>query len=334
MSIKVAVIGAGVMGQNHARIYSELPNVNLVGIADVFIENAQKATRRYGGEAFSDYSVMLDTVKPDAVTIAVPTEDHVTVALEVAKRKTHILVEKPIALNIEEARSIITACESQGVFLAVGHVERFNPAVIELKRRLMDNELGRVFQIDTRRQSPFPSRVRDVGVIIDLAVHDIDVIRYVTGSEFSHVFAETQRQIHSSHEDLVSALFRLDHNIVGTMAVNWLTPSKVRELRVIGERGMFHVDYLTQDLFFYENGTTVGEWDTLRQLRGVSEGRMIRHIVAKREPLRAELESFITAVQERDQSKIHVNGLDGLKSVEIAQAIIHSGRQQQVVFLK
>jgi len=333
MNIKVAVIGAGAMGRNHARVYSELSGVNLVGIADVFIENAQNTVRRFGGEAFSDYRQMLDLLKPDAVTIAVPTEDHLAVAIEVAQRGIHILVEKPIALNVDEAKHMIKVCQSANVILTVGHVERFNPAIIELKRRLLQGDLGRVFQVDARRQSPFPARVRDVGVVIDLAVHDIDAVRYVTGAEFIRVFAETQRQIHSTHEDAVSSLFRLNNGTVTSLSVNWLTPTKVREMRVIGDGGMFHVDYLTQDLYFYENGTITGDWDALRQLRGISEGRMIRHVINKREPLRAELEAFVATVAANNHSLIQVSGTDGLKAVEIAQAIIESGEQQQVIFL-
>jgi predicted dehydrogenase len=142
------------------------------------------------------------------------------------------------------------------------------------------------------------------------------------------VFAETQRQIHSTHEDLLTALFRMSNGAVGTLSVNWLTPTKVREMRVTGERGMFHVDYITQDLYFYENGTTAGEWDALRQLRGMSEGRMIRHVVNKREPLRAELEAFLRAVRG---GPVTVTGEDGLKAVMLAQAVIQSSMTQQVI---
>ncbi|MCW1968880.1 MAG: Gfo/Idh/MocA family oxidoreductase [Anaerolineae bacterium] len=327
---KVGVVGVGAMGRNHARVYSEMPNVELVGVADMFASNASQAARRYGGADYTDYRKMLDEQHPQAVSVAVPTGDHLEVALEVAQRGIHLLIEKPIAFDVAEARQIIQICADCGVVLAVGHVERFNPAVIELKQRLLQGELGRIFQVDARRQSPFPARVRDVGVVVDLAVHDLDLMRYVTDAEFTRVFAETQRQIHSTHEDLLTALFRLSNGAVGTLSVNWLTPAKVREMRVLGERGMFHVDYITQDLYFYENGTTAGEWDALRQLRGMSEGRMIRHVVNKREPLRAELESFLRAV---NGAPVAVSGEDGLKAVMLAQAIITSSVKEQVVKL-
>ena len=211
----------------------------------------------------------------------------------------------------------------------MGHIERFNPAVVALKAHLAAGELGRVFQIDARRQGPFPARIKDVGVVIDLAVHDLDVMRYVTGAEVLRVYAETERRIHSTREDLLTGLVRLD-DIVGTLTINWLTPTKIRELHVIGERGMFRVDYLTQDLYFFENATAQGaEWETLRVLRGVSEGRMIRHVVAKKEPLRAELEAFLSAV--RGETPVAVTGEDGLKALELAQAVVKSGLEHRVI---
>jgi predicted dehydrogenase len=317
------------MGRNHARVYSELPNVSLVGVADIFAENAHNTSSRYQCQGFTNYRKMLDEVKPDAVTIAVPTQDHLEVALEVAQRGVHLLIEKPISFSVDEARQIIKICEDCGVILTVGHVERFNPAVIELKQRLIQGDLGRIFQIDARRQSPFPARVRDVGVVIDLAVHDLDLMRYVTNADFSRVYAETQRQIHSTHEDLLSAVLRLKNGAVGTLGVNWLTPTKVREMRVTGERGMFHIDYITQDLYFYENGTTTGEWQAMMNIRGMTEGRMIRHIVNKREPLRAQLESFVNAIL--GEIPVEVSGEDGLKAVALAHAIIQSSVENRVI---
>ena len=190
-------------------------------------------------------------------------------------------------------------------------------------------ELGRVFQIDARWQGPFPARVQDVGVVIDLAVHDLDVMRYVTGAEIDRVFAETERQIHSSHEDLLTGLVRLSDGTVGTLMVNWLTPTKIRQLDVIGEKGMFRVDYLTQDLYFYENGAApAGDWP-FRDLRGVSEGRMIRFVVAKQEPLRAEIEGFLAAV--RGEAPVPVTGEDGLRALHLAQSVVLSGLENRPV---
>jgi predicted dehydrogenase len=330
MTVKVAVIGVGAMGRNHARVYSEMPGVELVGVADADAQAAETVARHYGGRAYAEYVQLLDEQRPNAVTIAVPTVDHLNVALQVIQRQVHLLVEKPIAFSVEEGRQIIVAAEQAGVQLMVGHIERFNPAVVALKTRLSKGELGRVFQIDAHRQGPFPARVKDVGVVIDLAVHDLDVMRYVTGAEVVRVYAETERRIHSTREDLLTGLVRLDDGSIGTLTINWLTPTKIRELYVTGERGMFRVDYLTQDLYFFENATANGgDWETLRVLRGVSEGRMIRHVVAKKEPLRAELEAFLATV--RGESPVAVTGADGLKALELAQAVVTSGLEHRAI---
>ena len=294
--MRTAVIGVGSMGRNHARVYWELPGVELVGVADADPSAAANVARRYNTRAYSDYRQMLDEQHPQAVTVAVPTSGHAEVALEVIARGIHLLVEKPIAANLAEGQAMIAAAEAAGVTLMIGHIERFNPAVIALKEQLAQGALGQVFQLDAHRQGPFPTRINDVGVVIDLAVHDLDIFRYVSGSEIVRVYAEIQQRVHTTREDLVQAVVRMASGAVGSLAINWLTPTKIRLLTVLGERGMFQVDYLTQDLYFYQNATAAGgDWDTLRVLRGVSEGQMTRPVIAKKEPLRAELEAFLAA---------------------------------------
>jgi predicted dehydrogenase len=330
MTLRTAVIGVGSMGRNHARVYSELDAAELVGVADVNLDAAEGIARRFGGRAFADYRQMLEAVRPQAVTVAVPTQEHCAVALDVLARSIHVLVEKPLAYTCEEGARIIAAAEAAGVQLMVGHVERFNPAVIALKERLASDALGRIFQIDARRQGPFPARVRDVGVVVDLAVHDLDIIRYVTGHEVVRVYAETERRIHSTYEDLLNGTMRLDDGAVATLTTNWLTPTKIRTLDVVGEQGMFRVDYITQDLYFYDNATAHGgEWEALRMLRGVSEGSMTRYAINKQEPLRSELQAFVTAVEQGDPAP--VSGRDGLRAIELAQALVRSGQEHQVV---
>ena len=328
--IRVAVIGAGAMGRNHIRLYSELPDVELVGIADTRVATAEGLCRRFGGRAYADIEHLLDAEQPQAVTIAVPTVAHLEVGLQALQRGIHVLIEKPLAFTVDEGQQLIDAAKRWKAHLMVGHIERFNPAVVALKQRLNRGELGRVFQFDARRQGPFPTRVIDVGVVIDLAVHDLDIMRYISGSEIVRVFAETEQRIHSTREDLLTGVVRLADGAVGLLSINWLTPTKIRELSVIGERGMFRVDYLTQDLYFFENATASdGEWDTLRVLRGVSEGPMIRQVIAKKEPLRAELEAFMAAV--REEAEVAVTGEDGLQALALAQAIVQSGREHRPI---
>jgi len=301
-----------------------------VGVADADAHAAEAIATKYGCSSCTDFRRLLDEAGLDAVTVAVPTVEHLEVALEVIDRGVHLLIEKPISFSVEEGQKIIESAASETLILMVGHIERFNPAVIALKEKLENGELGRVFQIDARREGPFPARIQDVGVVIDLAVHDLDVMRYVTGSEIVRVFAETERRIHSTHEDLLAGLVRLEDGTVGTLAINWLTPTKIRELYVTGERGMFRVDYLTQDLYFFENATALSaDWDALRMMRGVSEGRMIRHVVAKKEPLKNEQEAFIAAV--RGEVPVSVTGQDGLKVLELAHAIVTSGHENRAI---
>jgi predicted dehydrogenase len=330
--LRIAVLGVGSMGRNHARIYTELPNVELVGVADTNGENAQTIARRYSCRAYTDFRQLLDELRPDAVTVAVPTVYHQEVACAAAQRGAHLLIEKPIASSIAEGEAIIAAAEVANVKLMIGHVERFNPAIIALKEHLAHGELGTVFQLDARRQGPFPARVFDVGVVTDLAVHDLDIMRYVSGAEILRIYAETERHVHASHEDMMSGLLRLDNGAVGTLTINWLTPTKIRDFYIIGERGMFRVDYLTQDLFFFENAIADEDgWETLSILRGVNEGRMIRHLVHKKEPLRSELEAFVSMV--RGEAPAVVSGADGLCALRLAQAILTSGRERRPVVL-
>lgn len=323
--IKAAVIGVGTMGKNHARVYNDMEDVELVAVADVNAIAAEKVARRFKVLAYVDYRQMLVMEKPDLVSVAVPTKFHHKVAIDVIEADVHLLLEKPIASTVEEAKDIIGRAEKKGIKLTIGHIERFNPAVNGLKERLDDGKLGRIFQIHARRLGPFPARVRDVGVVVDLAAHDVDVMRYVTGAEVRRVYAETQREIHTDHEDSLSGLLCFDNDIIGVLDINWLTPTKVRELSVTGEQGMFLVNYLTQDLYFYENGYIGGAWENLGVLRGVGEGNVIKFHIERREPLLVELESFVEAVA--DDRVPAVSGEDGLIALALTQKIVESGRR-------
>jgi UDP-N-acetylglucosamine 3-dehydrogenase len=330
MTLKTAVIGVGSMGRHHARVDWELPEARLVGVADQNETVAKAIAERYNTKAFTDYRQLLDEQRPEAVTIAVPTSCHMEIAMEVIRHGIHVLIEKPITFSVDEAKVIIEAARKAKVQLMVGHIERFNPAVIALKKHLLDDELGHVFQVDARRQGPLPERINDVGVVVDLAVHDLDIMRYLTQAEITRVYAETEHRVNSQKEDLLSGVVRLSNGTIGTLLINWITPTKIREFYATGERGMFKVDYLTQDLFFFENAKAQGgEWDTLRVLRGVSEGRMVRYSIEKREPLRVEHEAFLAAV--RGEAPVPVSGEDGLKALTLAQAIVASGSAHKII---
>jgi len=331
--LKAAVVGVGAMGRNHARVYDQMPGTQLVGVADTSAEVAERVARLHHTVAHTDYRKLLEEAGPEVITVAVPTEFHHRVALDALEAGCHVLIEKPIAATEEQAQELIERAEVLGRKLMVGHVVRFDPAVTSLKERLEAGELGRIFQVRCRRLGPFPERVRDVGVVIDLATHDLDLMRYLTGQEVVRVYAETEQRIHSVYEDILVGTVRLADGTIGVLDINWLTPTKVRELTVTGERGMFRVDHLTQDLYFYENAEINSErWDQISLLRGVSEGRMIRYPVRKYEPLKAELEGFVQAVAQ--DKPVLVNGVDGLMALRLAQALVRSGREGRSITVK
>jgi predicted dehydrogenase len=328
--MKVAVIGIGSMGKNHARVYSELPEADLVAVADVDQKLVAETAEKHGAHAYTNYREMLEKEKPEAVSVVVPTAMHEEVGMAALNAGAHVLMEKPIAATVEEGQRLIEKAHAVKKQLMVGHIVRFNPAMQALKQKLADGDLGRIFQIFCRRAGPFPARIRDVGVVVDLAPHDVDVMRFLIGAEPLRVYAETERRIHTNHEDLVWGLLRFPDGVVGSLEINWLTPTKIREVLVLGERGLFRIDDLTQDLYFYENAQVNGDlWPALKTLKGVSEGHMIRYAIQRYEPLKAELQAFLGAVKAG--KPVPVSGEDGLEALRLALALVESGQKHQVI---
>jgi len=328
--LKTAVIGVGAMGRNHARVYAEYDGVELVGVADSNESLAQDVASKYQVKAYKNYQDLLEKERPEAVSVAVPTAMHQEVGSAVLQAGAHVLIEKPIASTVEDGKRLMDLADQVGRKLMVGHIVRFNPAIRALREKMQAGELGRIFQIVCRRVGPFPARIRDVGVVVDLAPHDIDVMRYLTGEEPQTVYAQIARRVHTEHEDLIFGLLQFSSGMIGALEINWLTPTKVRETLVLGERGMFRVDDLTQDLYFFANADINGElWSALGTIKGVSEGEMIRYPLRRYEPLRAELEAFVEAILE--DKPVPVSGKDGLEALRLAQALIQSGQSKQVV---
>jgi len=327
--IRAAVVGVGAIGQHHARIYSELEGVKLVAVADPDETRRAAAARRYGVVAYPSYEEMFAAEPLDVASVTVPTQLHHRVALAALAQGIHVLVEKPITSTLAEADELIHAAAARGLTLTVGHIERFNPAVVELQARLAAGDLGRIFQVQARRLSPFPLHVLDVGVVMDLATHELDMMRYLLGSEVARLYAETSRNFHAAHEDMLSSILRFENGVVGVLDINWLTPTKVRELRLTGERGMFQVDYITQDLFFYENAEAASHWDTLALFRGVEEGNVLKLRVIKAEPLERELRAFVAAVVNHTPPK--VSGADGRQALRLASLLLTSAQQNRVL---
>ena len=329
--LNVAVIGVGAMGKSHARVYSNMNNAELIAVCDIDNEAAKNMASKYKANYYSNYKEMLKKERLDAVSICVPTKLHKKIAVDFIKNKINVLIEKPIAATIKEAKEIIKEAEKNRVKLMVGHIERFNPVVIELKKRIESNELGKIYKVHCVRLSPFPKRIVDVGVIVDLAIHEIDILRYIIDSKIKRVYAEIAQRIHSVHEDLLIGTIRFENNILGVINANWLTPKKVREITVTGEKGMFVANYLTQKLYFYENEFARKNIGYNSNFMNVIEGRSVQIKIKHEEPLKNELKAFTESILKN--KKVPVTGKDGLDALYIAQKFIDSSKKNKVVAL-
>jgi UDP-N-acetylglucosamine 3-dehydrogenase len=327
---RAIVAGLGRMGSYHLRVLNMLPEVEIVALVDPSEERLAEALHLYRGiPAFRDLSEALGSVEGDFACLAAPVDQLPALGSMALEAGLAAFVEKPMAPTEKDALELVRLAESQGLLLSVGHVERFNPAVMLLKQKLDEGEGGEIFQIHARRLSPFPDRDSMLGVSLDLATHDLDIIRYLTGSEVSRVYAEVAQRAHAVAEDLICASLRMEDGSTGLLEVNWMTPAKVRELSVTSERGMFVVNYLTQDLFFYENPRATIQWDALNVVRGTGEGNMVRYALERREPLRVEWEAFLAALE--DPARTTVSGWDGIAALSTAHAIRESGRSHRAV---
>jgi predicted dehydrogenase len=297
--LRVGVAGVGVMGSNHARVFADLPGVKLVGIADPDRKQRDFVSEALGCPAFGRVEALL-AEGVDAVTIAAPTHLHRELALVCIEHGAHVLVEKPIAPSVEEGRTIIAAARRAGVALMVGHVERFNPTVAAIKEAIRDED---ILSIAITRVGPFPPRMSNVGVVIDLAVHDIDLIRWFTESEI----AEVQPQLSSAvavREDIALLQFRTRSGVLAHINTNWLTPFKARNVTIATRNKYVMADLLTRQ---------VTECFGFQQDGSYS----MRHLsVGHAEPLRAELQDFVKAIRHGNEPA--VTGEEGVASLEIA----------------
>jgi predicted dehydrogenase len=327
MTLRAGLIGLGMMGRHHARVLGSLDGVELVAVADP----AGDVHGVAGGRQVVSGVEELIALGIDYCMVAVPTAFHEAAGLALAEAGVHAMVEKPLAPGVEAATRLAEAFESRGLVGAVGHIERYNPALQEARRRIADGDLGVVHQIVTRRQGPFPARIADVGVVKDLATHDIDLTAWVAGQPFASVAAQVAHRSGREHEDLVAVVGRLADGTVTSHLVNWLSPLKERVTIITGERGAFVADTLTADLTFYANGTVSTSWDDIAQFRGVSEGDVIRYAIAKPEPLRTEHEAFRDAVLGLESDIVTMR--QGLATVAVAEAVLRSAAEGITVTL-
>lgn len=320
--LRGAVLGLGMIGRHHARLLQASPRVTFAGAVDP--AGDPYGVLRDPAVRYPSIAALLSATPVDFAVVAVPTEEHLATVRELCAAGIHVLVEKPLAATAADAEAVIAAVEGAGLHGAVGHVERCNPALLELRRRLNAGEIGRPFLIATERIGPFPDRVRDVGVVKDLATHDLDLVRWLGGAPVAEVAAQTQHRMEREHEDLVLATGRLASDVAFNCVVDWLSPTKVRRTRVLGERGMFVADTLSTDLTLFANGTVGSEWGAAEQARGVTEGDMTRFALARREPLLVELEAFCDLLQAVDGPGVAVTLREGLETVRCAEAVLRS----------
>ena len=304
--LKIGVAGAGVMGRNHARVLSELRDVELTTIFDPDAVTAEGVAEAYGATAVTTAQAFV-AAGLDAAVIATPNRFHAELGVALLNAGVHVLVEKPIAATTADAQAMIDAAKANNRVLMVGHVERFNPAVDTVKRAIDGDE---IISIQITRVGPFPPRMGEVGVVIDLAVHDIDIIRHLTGSEVAEVQPQLART-KADREDTALLQFRLENGVIAHITTNWVTPYKTRTLQVATQNKFVVADLMTRQVTEYFGQQPDGSYST----RGVHSW--------PNEPLKKELESFAHAIRTGEPPA--VTGEDGMRNLEVALRCLGEG---------
>ncbi|HEY7831339.1 MAG TPA: Gfo/Idh/MocA family oxidoreductase [Solirubrobacteraceae bacterium] len=328
----IGLIGAGRMGAFHIESWERIEDARLIAVADPDEQTARQRIARRPIDWHADYRHLLERPDVDAVCICAPSEQHAPIALDAIAAGMHVLVEKPIATALEDGLRMTSAARLAGVKLMVGHVERFNPAVGKLAELIARGSIGRVFRAHATRVGPLPARIRDTGVAIDLATHDLDIMQFVLGLDITSIYAQGSRCVHPTQEDMIACLLRFgDSGPWGLLDVNWLTPEKRRELTVIGEGGMLSASYLTQDVWLTESTGTPTGWSELARVRGDAEGAAVRFALGRVEPLQAELEAFARCVL--DDTPEPVSAQEGCRALAAALAVRDSAAHSRPVTL-
>jgi len=324
MVLRAGLVGLGVMGRNHARVLGILDGVEFVGVAD---PAPNLPDRVEGGPVVGDLDELI-ALGIDYAVVAAPTVFHLEIGTRLAEAGIHALIEKPVAATVEDSRTLRDLFSTKGLIGGVGHIERYNPALQAARQRIEDGMLGEIYQIVTRRQGPFPGRIADVGVVKDLASHDIDLTAWVAQQKYVSVNARIAHRSGRPHEDMVLAVGTLSGGTITSHTVNWLTPFKERVTIITGENGSLVADTLNANLTYYENGRIQVAWDP-GEFRGVSEGDSTRFALDRKEPLLAEHEAFRESVLAGRARGI-VTLSEGTDVVEIAERLVTDGTDHKL----
>ena len=327
--IRVGLAGLGSMGRNHLRVISGHAETILAAVADPDPAALAGAVSQTGATGFADPLAMIREADIEAVVIAAPTTAHVPLALAAIDRGLPVLVEKPLAATYAEALQVVAAGHAARVPVQVGHVERYNPAVLRLGALLREGWLTTIYAIVSRRAGPFPARIRDVGVTVDLGTHDADMLSWIAGERPLRVYAELAQRKHATHEDLLFGLLHFPSGASGMLDVNWLTPVKRRQLTVLGEEGMFELDYLTQRLTFTKSD--LAHPQLIAGYAPTFSGDVVEIDVETYEPLKAQLDAFVRAIRSGERPT--VDGEDGAWAVRIATALLEAASSARPVVL-
>jgi len=306
-NVNVGVIGVGAMGYNHARVYYRLENANLVAVSDLSKMVLSKVSKKYDAEGIENYENLLKNPEIDVISVCVPTTHHYNVVMAAIEHGKHVLVEKPIAFTLREAEKMISFAEEKGVKLSTGHVERFNPAIQKAKDLIENDVIGDVVSSSAKRVGPFPPRIKDVGVAIDLAIHDLDVMYYLFNEDVTQVYATMGSILEKcEYEDHAEIMTKFKNGITGILEVNWLTPYKRRELEITGTDGIISIDYIDQSIDVY--------------------GKFAQDVeIQHEEPLKEEIKSFLNSVI--NDEKPEITGEDGLNALKMVLAANKSSKE-------
>ena len=310
----VGVIGTGFWGRNHARVFKELEETELLAVCDINAERAKNVAKQFGVRAYTNMGKMLKRKDIEAVSICTWSLTLAKEALKALKTRKHVLVEKPMATNVKQAEKLLEMAEEEGLHLTVGFLMRFIPGIQHMKNAIEDKTIGNLVCATAKRVSEWPERIGDVGVVKDTAIHDIDIIRYLFGEEPIAVYAKTGSMKYKKFEDYAQIMLTFEGGKSAFIESNWLTPYKTRTLVVTGSKALMKLDYITQEL-------------TIEDAKETMQPRY-----PWQEPLKLELQHFANCILKKEKPLI--TGMDGLKALRIAEAALRSSATGRVVKLK